>query len=83
LLPNDAPVAADHGAAVQPGRPRIAIVGEHDAVRDHHLVLELHTFAQKTVGRDLAAAAHDAARLNLDERTNGSFVAYFTTIDVD
>ena len=76
------PVASHHRPASGAGRARVAVVGEHHAVRDHHRVLEHHARAQETVRRDLAAAADHAARLDLDERPDQCFVAYCATIEV-
>src|SRR5690606_19305484 len=58
------------------------VVGEHDPVADEHLVLDGHTFTDKTVTRDFAAASNLCALLHLDERANFGLVANLATVEV-
>ena len=51
-------------------RPWMAIVDEHHAVSDEHLVFDGHAFADEGVRRNLATAADHGVLLNLDERAD-------------
>ena len=85
--------AADAGRHDRPVRLRlqravgggagIAVVGEHHAVADEHLVLDRDALADEAVRRDLAARADRRALLDLDEGADLGLVADAAAVEID
>src|SRR4029078_9951753 len=65
------------------GRPRIFVIGEHDAVPDEHLVLDAHAFADEAVRGDFAASSDRRAGLDFNKRPDPGLVTNRATIQVD
>ena len=64
-------------------RSWIAIIGKHNAVPHEHLIIDLDSFADKGVRRNLAAATYDGAALNFNEGANARFVTDLATVNID
>src|SRR5262245_2524652 len=62
---------------------REAIVDEHHAVSNEDVILDLDTFADEGMARNLDAAANLRALLDFDECTDARFVADLTAVQVD
>jgi hypothetical protein len=65
------------------GRPRVAVVYEHDPMADKSLILNGDSFADEGVALNLAVLADRNVLLDLDERANLGIVSDPTTVKVD
>ena len=77
-----APVALGLQPSIR-GGARPAVVDEHHAVTDEHVVLDRHAFADEGVRRNLAAATDDRVLLNLDEGADLRVVADPAAVEID
>src|SRR5207253_530455 len=78
----DSPVAFRLQAPIGVCRLWITIVDEHYAVTDKYLILYRDAFAQKGMGRDLAASANRGVFLNLDECADFGTVPERASVEV-
>src|SRR5712692_5511562 len=77
------PVSFLLGRAVGIGRARKAIVDEHHAVADEHLIFDNDAGADEAVARDFAAPADRRAPLDLDERADARVGADLAAVQID
>ena len=61
---------------------RIQIVDEHHAVPNEDVVFDVHSFADKTVRGDLAAASNEDVFLDLDEGADFGLVTQRASVEV-
>src|SRR5262249_33316733 len=78
---NAPPVGIGLQETVGCGRSGVAVVDEHDAIADEHVIFNSNPFADEGVARDLAATPHKSILLNLHKRADFRFVADLAPVE--
>jgi len=65
------------------GCTRIQIVDEHHSVSHEYVIFDRYSFANKSMRRDLAAAADNRVLLNFDKGADLGFIANRTAVEID
>src|ERR1700760_1332447 len=79
---DDLPVCFGLQCAIGIGTARKFVVDEGDVMTDENIVLDLHTFANECVARDLYVFPDRGILLNLDKHPNFGVVADRTAVEV-